>query len=219
MMSQKRFLWIVLGILLLCSVCALVSANEPPQVMITKNPTSAVVGQTITFDASGSKDPEGGALTYVWNFWDVGVQKTGPTVTFSYMAAGSHIVGLTVTDNEGAKTIGSAVITVNPLAPGEEPTANPTLPMTPALNESSTLETTPATPIPRAPVTKPTAPNGAGDNGIGASGGTGTGAIPPASPVPANTPSTGSSNTFYIIIGVMVLSLAAIFGFIVLKRR
>jgi LPXTG-motif cell wall-anchored protein len=176
------------------------------------------VGQTITFDASGSKDPEGGALTYLWNFWDVGVQKTGPTVTFSYMAAGSHIVGLTVTDNEGAKTIGSAVITVNPLTPGEEPTAKPTVPPTPALNESSTLETTPATPIPRAPVTRTTGRNGAGENGIDSTSDTGTG-TPVPSPVPADTPSTGSSNTFYIIIGVMVLSLAAIFGFIVLKRR
>lgn len=218
MTSQKRLIWIVLGILLLCSVCALVSANEPPKVMITKNPTSAVVGQTITFDASGSKDPEGGALTYLWNFWDMGVQKTGPTVTFSYMSAGSHIVGLTVTDNEGAKTIGSAVITVNPLTPGEEPTAKPTVPPTPALNESSTLETTPATPIPRAPVTKPTGRNGAGENGIDSTSDTGTG-TPVPSPVPADTSSTGSSNTFYIIIGVMVLSLAAIFGFIVLKRR
>jgi LPXTG-motif cell wall-anchored protein len=73
--------------------------------------------------------------------------------------------------------------------------------------------------MPRAPGTKPTGRSGAGENGIDSSGDAGTGATPLVSPVPADTPSTGSSNTFYIIIGVMVLSLAAIFGFIVLKRR
>jgi LPXTG-motif cell wall-anchored protein len=185
--------------------------------MITKNPTSAVVGETIVFDASGSKDPEGGALAYVWDFWDVGVQKTGPIVTFSYTSSGSHIVGLTVTDNEGAKTIGSAVITVN--AVGETtPAAKPTTPLNPVFNASTTTESTPMIPVSKTPLTRAPSRSGAGENGIDSSIDTGTGTTVPAT-VPTDTPSTGSSNTFFIIIGVMVLSLAAIFGFIILKRR
>jgi hypothetical protein len=105
MTLQSRLIWIVLSLLVLCSICAHVSANDPPNVIITKSAGSAVVGQTITFDASGSRDPEGGPLTFLWSFFDLDTEKSGSTVSQSYSTAGTKTVGLTVTDNQGAKTI------------------------------------------------------------------------------------------------------------------
>jgi PKD repeat protein len=55
-----------------------------------------------TFDASASTDPEGGALTYDWDFGDGSTHATTATATHTYASAGDRPVTLTVTDNKGA---------------------------------------------------------------------------------------------------------------------
>jgi PKD repeat protein len=59
-------------------------------------------GQGLTYDATGSTDPNaGGALvSYQWNFGD-GTTATGATVTHRFVAPGDYTVSLTVTDNIG----------------------------------------------------------------------------------------------------------------------
>ncbi|MCI0414828.1 PKD domain-containing protein [bacterium] len=57
----------------------------------------------VSFDGSASTDPEGGVLTFDWDFADGGTD-TGPVVTHQFLTEGSFIVELTVTDPEGNAT-------------------------------------------------------------------------------------------------------------------
>ncbi len=61
----------------------------------------AVVGQTITFSASGSTDPDGVLESYSWDFGDGG-GGTGPTLTYAYGTPGEYLATLTITDDKGA---------------------------------------------------------------------------------------------------------------------
>lgn len=58
---------------------------------------------TVDFDGSESYDPEGGEITYEWNFGD-GTTATGPLVSHEFIASGQQAFStiLTVTDSAGA---------------------------------------------------------------------------------------------------------------------
>jgi hypothetical protein len=200
--------------------------------MITKSSGSAVTGQTITFDASGSRDPEGGPLTFSWSFFDVGIEKSGQIVSYAYSTPRTKTVGLTVTDNEGAKTISSAVIQVT--VPKSGPTTTITISVTTkvptlatnkttldlfnATNETTTMVPTEvvtgATPE-QNPVPKPALTEG---GSIKSSGDTGSGSNQNPGQSPAGS-AGGSSINIYVIMGVMAIILVGIFGFIMLKKR
>ena len=79
------------------------------------------VGDTVTFDGSGSYDPDGNAIqTYTWDFDDDTTPVTVATnpTSHAYTAAGSYTVSLTVTDDEGHTTpterADTVAVTVNP---------------------------------------------------------------------------------------------------------
>jgi chitodextrinase len=55
----------------------------------------------VSFSASGSRDPDGSATGYTWEFGD-GATASGKTAGHSYAKAGSYAVKLTVTDDQGA---------------------------------------------------------------------------------------------------------------------
>ncbi|MDQ3982550.1 MAG: PxKF domain-containing protein [Actinomycetota bacterium] len=55
-------------------------------------------GRTVTLDASGSHDPDGEIVDYVWEF-DDGTVATGTTVTHTYPAGGTYRVTLAVVDD------------------------------------------------------------------------------------------------------------------------
>ncbi len=74
--------------------------NLPPSAD-ANGPYSGTVGVAVQFDGSGSSDPEGGALSYAWDFGD-GNSGFGVSPTHTYSAAGTYNVTLTVTDNAGA---------------------------------------------------------------------------------------------------------------------
>ena len=63
------------------------------------------------FDASGSIDPEGEALTYAWRFSDGG-RMTGVLAKKSFKAAGRYRVRLTVRDALGASSTARSSLTV-----------------------------------------------------------------------------------------------------------
>jgi PKD repeat protein len=77
-----------------------IAPTQPPIVTFTYSPMSPKEGQVVSFDASGSIDPDGNITAYNWHFGD-GVTGTGKTITHQYDSADSYTVELTVTDDEG----------------------------------------------------------------------------------------------------------------------
>lgn len=72
---------------------------------------SGTTGQNISFACTGSSDPNGSIVSYLWSFGD-GSSKSGCNVTKSYSAAGKYTVTLTVTDNAGAKGTDTAIAAI-----------------------------------------------------------------------------------------------------------
>ena len=63
-------------------------------------PGNASVNHSMVFDASGSFDPDGTIVSYVWDFGD-GITGVGAVVVHTYETPGEYTVTLTVTDNAG----------------------------------------------------------------------------------------------------------------------
>jgi PKD repeat protein len=82
--------------------------QQSPTAAFTMSPNPASTGQTVSFDGSGSSDPDGTIAKYEWDLDGNGTYETDtgttPTVTHSYSSAGSVDVKLRVTDNSGNTT-------------------------------------------------------------------------------------------------------------------
>ena len=97
-----------------------VSANQPPVAVATANPTSGAAPLTVTFDGSGSSDPDGNPITYAWDLDGDGLydDSTATQPTFTYTQSGSFTARLRVTDSAGASSLsGPLVITVGNTPP------------------------------------------------------------------------------------------------------
>src|SRR5690606_33941941 len=79
-----------------------IRVNARPTADFTFAPEEPNVGQTITFDASASSDPDDDPLTYNWDFGD-GTSDEGAVVHKTYDAAGQYQVQLVVRDELGAE--------------------------------------------------------------------------------------------------------------------
>jgi PKD repeat protein len=74
------------------------ASNEPP-VSNPGGPYSGITGAPLSFNGTGSSDPDAGqTLTYAWNFGDGGTG-TGATPSHTYAAPGTYVVSLQVTDS------------------------------------------------------------------------------------------------------------------------
>ncbi|MFA5101749.1 MAG: DUF2341 domain-containing protein, partial [Candidatus Thermoplasmatota archaeon] len=79
-------------------------------------PYTGVVGTPITFNGSGSNDPDGTIVSYVWNFGD-STTGTGVSPTHTYTIPGNYTVILTVTDNESLTHSNSTTVNINVSGP------------------------------------------------------------------------------------------------------
>ncbi|MGY3317957.1 PKD repeat protein [Arthrobacter sp. TE12232] len=97
------------------SVVHTVTVVAPPaNVAPTAAFTSTASNLAVTFNGSGSADPDGTVTGYAWDFGDASTG-TGATASHTYANAGSYTVSLTVTDDDGAT--GTASRTVSVTAP------------------------------------------------------------------------------------------------------
>ncbi|WP_020524937.1 carbohydrate-binding protein [Catelliglobosispora koreensis] len=92
------------------------AGNQAPIARAAANRTSGLAPLAVTFSSSGSSDPEGGALTYAWNFGD-GSTSTAANPSHTFTTNGVRTVSLTVTDPGGRTAAASVVITVGNTAP------------------------------------------------------------------------------------------------------
>ena len=94
---------------------AVANVNRAPAAD-ANGPYSGVVNIPVAFDGTGSSDPDGDPLTYMWDFGD-GSNGTGDKPSHVYAAGGSYPVTLTVTDNgtppmSGAGTTTASIVDV-----------------------------------------------------------------------------------------------------------
>jgi glucose/arabinose dehydrogenase len=90
--------------------------NRAPTASAIANPTSGSAPLTVAFSSAGSADPEGGALTYAWNFGDGGTS-TAANPSHTFTANGQYTVTLTVKDPAGLTGSTNVVVTVGNSAP------------------------------------------------------------------------------------------------------
>lgn len=82
-----------------------ISFSPVPVAELTASPTSGLPPLTVTFDGSGSADPDGGALTYLWDFGDGATQQTTTAiVSHTYTANGLYAASLKVRDPTGLES-------------------------------------------------------------------------------------------------------------------
>ncbi|GAB1818808.1 lectin [Herbidospora sp. RD11066] len=91
-------------------------ANRNPIARASSDKTSGAAPLTVGFSSSGSSDPEGGSLSYSWNFGD-GTSSTSANPSKTYSANGSYTATLTVRDPQGLTGSASVNITVGNTAP------------------------------------------------------------------------------------------------------
>jgi PKD repeat protein len=99
----------------------------PPNARFSFQPTSPVVGQPVSFDATSSSDPDPHAsiTSYIWKFGD-GHSATGPTPTHRYSEPKTYTTELIVADTRGASNSTARTITVGK-ATGGKPDSAPVI--------------------------------------------------------------------------------------------
>ncbi|SFR69508.1 CARDB protein [Halogeometricum rufum] len=114
--------------------------NAPPTVSIT-GPSSAQVGDELTFEASAA-DADGSVAGYDWTLGD-GTTVSGQSVTHAYAAAGEYEVEVSVTDDDGATTTATQTVTVTEApAPADFQVSGLTAPTTATQGDSVTVSAT-----------------------------------------------------------------------------
>jgi YD repeat-containing protein len=92
------------------------TVTDPPIAAFSATPTSARPNQVVSFDASGSSDPDGVTLTYQWDLDGNGTFETDtgttPTTSRSYATPATYAVQLQVTDADGVTTTTAHDVTV-----------------------------------------------------------------------------------------------------------
>ena len=100
--------------------------NKAPNAVITPAAPAGQAPLTVTFNGSGSSDPEGDALTYSWSS-SAGHTATGANPQWTFATPGDHTVTLTVTDQIGRTGTATVTVhaTVDQLPPNASFTATP----------------------------------------------------------------------------------------------
>lgn len=111
------------------TVSHLVTVHGLPSADFTVTTTKPAAGSPVSFDGSGSSEPDGSISSYSWNFGDPmsPALGSGPTPSHTYSQAGTYTITLTVTDAFGntAKISQQVTVVSVPKAVIAISTANP----------------------------------------------------------------------------------------------
>ncbi|MHB8790254.1 MAG: PKD domain-containing protein [Desulfobulbaceae bacterium] len=77
--------------------------NQKPTAVIIASKSTGIAPLSVSFDASGSFDPDGKITKYSWNFGD-GSSATGISVHHNFVQTATYTVTLRVTDNLGVQS-------------------------------------------------------------------------------------------------------------------
>jgi uncharacterized delta-60 repeat protein len=96
-------------------------ANRLPVASIAAAPSSPLTGEPVSFDASGSSDPDGSIIAFEWDLDGDGSYETDtgtdPRAARSYGRSGPVTVRVRVRDDDGASTTSSRVVNVTDRPP------------------------------------------------------------------------------------------------------
>jgi PKD repeat protein len=94
-------------------ISAPVPVNQKPVSSFAATLLSGNAPLKVSFNGSGSKDPDGSIKNYTWSFGQ-GATANGVSVEHTYTEVGDYSVSLLVTDDKGATAISSQTISVFP---------------------------------------------------------------------------------------------------------
>ncbi|MBN1321308.1 MAG: PKD domain-containing protein, partial [Thermoleophilia bacterium] len=92
------------------------TSNKAPVAQAGAAPTGGNPPLEVAFTSSGSSDPDGIIVSYLWNFGD-GSTSTDASPNHTYTTTGTYTARLTVTDDDGATGTTTVTITVVNQAP------------------------------------------------------------------------------------------------------
>lgn len=90
--------------------------DRPPTAAVTGSTTMALTSVSLTFNSTGTYDPDGTIVVYSWNYGD-GSTGSGFTTSHSFTTAGTYTVTLTVTDNSGSTASASLAVVIQDRSP------------------------------------------------------------------------------------------------------
>jgi len=93
--------------------------NQLPVARFSFSPANPTEHDTVVFDASASRDPDGSITSYAWDFdGDERIDAQGVRAIYQFSSEGSHPVTLTIVDNRGGLSKLSYVVEVRRPANG-----------------------------------------------------------------------------------------------------
>jgi len=93
-----------------------IAGDRSPIAVASGEPTSGQPPLTVQFSSAGSRDPDGGTLSYAWTFGDGGTSDE-PNPSHEYTVAGNYTAQLTVTNPKGRTAVANVPITVGNTEP------------------------------------------------------------------------------------------------------
>jgi len=102
--------------------------NQPPAAEATATPASGPAPLTVQFSAAASVDPDGTIARYEWDLDGNGsyeVVNGGVAQQYTFSYEGLHMVGLRVTDDDGATNTNTVTVQVGAASGGGGGTPNP----------------------------------------------------------------------------------------------
>jgi len=103
---------------------AAIESNTKPPLASLSGPGAALLeGDTASFSAAASLDPNGTIVSFAWDFGD-GSGGSGEVVSHTYPQDGNYTVRVTVTDDDGLTDSATMVVHVHNVAPAVAPIPN-----------------------------------------------------------------------------------------------